>query len=188
MSWSRTRSIRRASISLRESWAAGPRSRQPPGGQNRRLSQPAAGASSRRDAPPIPVPERGCWRKAKSRSQPITVRRLLLEEFVPDGLRGKGCEIMARKRSRIMSGTAATSPAQEFERLYILRNDSEVRRFINQHQFLEPLLREVHARVQNYFPGSPLFLEVFTDPEDQGEQELVASVSTGLPSPAAHEK
>jgi len=87
-----------------------------------------------------------------------------------------------------MSGTAATSPAQEFERLYILRNDSEVRRFINQHQFLEPLLREVHARVQNYFPGSPLFLEVFTDPEDQGEQELVASVSTGLPSPAAHEK
>jgi hypothetical protein len=65
---------------------------------------------------------------------------------------------------------------------YIFRDCQAVRHFLEQHPFLVPLLSEAHDAIQHYFGSStPLALEVFTDPEVVGDQQLVALIQTDLP-------
>jgi hypothetical protein len=37
---------------------------------------------------------------------------------------------------------------------------------------------EAHANIRQFFPSSPVTLEVVTDPEDTGSSQLVAFIST----------
>src|SRR5436309_353184 len=62
--------------------------------------------------------------------------------------------------------------------LYTLREPPEVHTFLHQYPFLVSFLVEAHANIQQVFPSSPVTLRVVTDPEDIGNSQLVAFIST----------
>lgn len=79
-----------------------------------------------------------------------------------------------------------TTPAPAFREwlayLYRLRDWPAVSAYLQQNPFLAGLLLEAHARIQEHFgAGTQIALEVFADPEEDGEQELFALVLTTLP-------
>ena len=67
------------------------------------------------------------------------------------------------------------------ERLYTFRQRAEVLGFLDRHPFLVQLLLEAYDRIGNYFPQSQVFLEVVSDPEAEGLEELFAYILTSLP-------
>jgi len=68
------------------------------------------------------------------------------------------------------------------ERLYALRRRAEIIKFLEENPFLFPLLQEAHEQIRNYFGKlAQVVLEVVTDPEVTGDQELVIFVRTKLP-------
>jgi len=71
---------------------------------------------------------------------------------------------------------------EALEQLYILRRRSEVIKFLEDNSFLFPTLKEAYRQIRNYFGKSvQLILEVITDPEVAGEQELVIFVHINIP-------
>src|SRR5689334_17191798 len=63
--------------------------------------------------------------------------------------------------------------------LYTFKEPREVHAFLQKYPFLLPFLVEAHANIQRYFPSSPVTLKAVTDPEDAGNSQLVAYISTG---------
>lgn len=71
------------------------------------------------------------------------------------------------------TGQASTTPRvsidrteiEQIEKLYTLRERSEVFKFLDRHPFLVPLLLSAPEKIRDYFPGDRLFLEVIIDPE-----------------------
>jgi hypothetical protein len=67
------------------------------------------------------------------------------------------------------------------EQFYVLRRQSEVIKFLVDNSFLFPFLQGAYEQVRNYFGESvQLVLEVVTDPEIAGDQELVIFIRTNL--------
>lgn len=71
--------------------------------------------------------------------------------------------------------------------VYQFRDRGSVTAFLEQNQFLAPLLVEAYTRIREHFGGNArIALEVFTDPESQQDQEAFALVLTDLsPTEAA---
>jgi len=67
------------------------------------------------------------------------------------------------------------------ERLYTFRQRAEVLGFLDRHSFLVSLLLEAYNKIRNHFPHSQVFLEVISDPEVEGVEELFAYILTSLP-------
>ena len=67
------------------------------------------------------------------------------------------------------------------EDLYTFRDPSKVRRFLRNNLFLEPLLLEAHAQIEDYFPGREVALEVSPGHEDGEPEGLVAAIVTDQP-------
>jgi len=58
--------------------------------------------------------------------------------------------------------------------------DEVIARFLRQHRHLAPLLRDVRREVDAHFgPGTPVLLELATDPEE-GDMALFALIRTKL--------
>ena len=75
------------------------------------------------------------------------------------------------------------------EQLYILRRRSEVIKFLVDNPFLLTFLQEAYRQIRDYFGESvQLVLEVITDPEVAGDQELVIFVRTNLSPNEAFKK
>jgi len=70
---------------------------------------------------------------------------------------------------------------QILEELYTFRERKNVIGFLETYPFLVSLLLEAHYKVQEYFEGAQLFLEVFSDPEKIEKDELILYISTSLP-------
>ncbi len=76
---------------------------------------------------------------------------------------------------------------QWLERLYTFRERAEVFWFLERHPLLASLLLEAYNEIGLYFPRSPLFLEVVTDPEASDDHQLVVFISTDLDADAVGE-
>jgi hypothetical protein len=63
---------------------------------------------------------------------------------------------------------------------YTFRKPPEVFEFLVDNTSLIPLVEEVYGKIRDYFPAAKLFLEVFTDPETDGDKELVIFIRTNL--------
>lgn len=84
---------------------------------------------------------------------------------------------------------------QSIEQLYTFIERDGVFQFLEDHDFLAPLLLEAHDRIDDYFPSSHLFLSVVVDPEAvltddaaSNVDTLVLSIATRLDPIAAMEK
>ena len=68
-----------------------------------------------------------------------------------------------------------------FDNMYKLRRPDEIRTFLEDNDFLSPLISEAYWKLQNHFPNSSIFMQV-------DNNELVISVGTGLSPEEADEK
>ncbi len=69
---------------------------------------------------------------------------------------------------------------------YIINDVSRVQRFLQSHAYLLPLLQEVPAHIDLYFPNALLALDVETDPEGGVyPDDLVVRIRTDLSAEAA---
>ena len=78
---------------------------------------------------------------------------------------------------------------QAIKEKYLFRGDQlEVSQFLEKYPFLVPVLAEAHRNIMKYFPNNPpVFLEVSSDTEEFGADQLVASIATNLdPDTAAN--
>jgi uncharacterized protein (UPF0332 family) len=62
------------------------------------------------------------------------------------------------------------------DKLYIFRDTNNVTSFLEENQFLVPLLQEAYIQLKEYFPSSDFVLEVVNTSEVVGEEQLVASI------------
>jgi hypothetical protein len=60
---------------------------------------------------------------------------------------------------------------------YELRNTQQIQRFLQDHDYLLPLLLEIKQRIVAYFPDAPLALEVANNPESTGDEQLIAIIT-----------
>lgn len=67
-------------------------------------------------------------------------------------------------------GITPTDLAQ-IEKSYTLRNSAQVLEFIDKYPFLVPLLSEAPDKINQYFPGDSLVLEVVIDPESESSDD-----------------
>ena len=74
------------------------------------------------------------------------------------------------------------------EGAYSLKEKTAVIQFIGEHSFLIPLLMEAREKLDVYFPNSEVSLQVVTDPETEGDYQLLAAVSTSLPAEDAYRR
>jgi hypothetical protein len=73
-------------------------------------------------------------------------------------------------------------------RLYTLKDSEDVPYFLECHPSLVSLLEEASQKIQFYFPGSSVTLEMSEDPDDEeGALYLVASILTQLSPKEAFE-
>ena len=84
--------------------------------------------------------------------------------------------------------TTTTESASSIGSLYSLQGKTAVIQFIDEHSFLIPLLVEARGKIDAYFPNSEVSLEVITDPEAEGDYQLLASVSTNLGAEDAYNR
>jgi len=70
----------------------------------------------------------------------------------------------------------------QLEEMYSLRNAAAVRRFLHTYPQLVEVLLEARLYLQKYFgPAPQVTLEVVSDPEVEGVEELFAYILTSLP-------
>jgi len=82
----------------------------------------------------------------------------------------------------------ADATFSSLESLYSLKGKTVVARILDEHSFLIPLLVEARGKIDVYFPNSEVSLEVITDPEAEGDYQLLASVSTNLGAEDAYNR
>lgn len=66
-------------------------------------------------------------------------------------------------------------------RMYTLSNFSKLLHFLDENQYLIPVVIEAHEELRKRFPSEKLLLEVVSDPEADGYDELFAYIFTSLP-------
>lgn len=102
--------------------------------------------------------------------------------------------ISRMSQEEIWGGTLSPYPTldlglEALEQLYILRRRSEVIKFLEDNSFLFPTLKEAYRQIRNNFGKSvQLILEVITDPEVAGEQEVVIFVHINISPDEAFKK
>jgi len=97
--------------------------------------------------------------------------------------------ILIRGDSSTMIQTrTADATFSSIESLYSLQGKTAVVQFIDEHSFLIPLLLEAREKIDVYFPNPEVSLEVITDPEAEGDYQLLASVSTNLSAEDAYRR
>ena len=70
----------------------------------------------------------------------------------------------------------------QIEEIYSLRDPTSVRRFLHTYPQLVEVLLDAHVYLQKYFgPDPQVILEVVSDPEVEGMDELFAYILTSLP-------
>jgi len=74
------------------------------------------------------------------------------------------------------------------ESLYSLKGKTAIARILDEQSFLIPLLVEARGKIDVCFPNSEVSLEVSTDPEAEGDYQLLASVSTNLGAEDAYRR
>ena len=75
------------------------------------------------------------------------------------------------------------------ETLYSFRNITEIQQFLQDHHFLVNFLIEAHPYVSKYFGDYPqIALELISDPEIDGSEQLFAYIVTSLPVTEALER
>ena len=135
---------------------------------------------SRLDATYGPVSQNlgAAWQKIRPRESGGTVRSRLFFEVTT---------ALNPFRSNWTEGPSSTHSEQErlierLERLYTFRDYVSVSRFLRENSFLLDLLLEAHEEIRGYFGSRvQVGLEVFTDPEADDSQQLVALIRTNLP-------
>jgi hypothetical protein len=68
-----------------------------------------------------------------------------------------------------------------YESMYHLRKPSKIRVFLEDNEFLDPIITEAYGKLQKHFPSSAIFMEVV-------QNELVISIGTTLSPEDADEK
>jgi hypothetical protein len=63
---------------------------------------------------------------------------------------------------------------------YSIRGDAEVFHFLEVYPFLAQLLIEAYPYIRKYFPQSKISLEMVSDPEEYGREQLVAFIKTDM--------
>lgn len=81
------------------------------------------------------------------------------------------------KRRGASTLRASLTEMQVLESLYMFGVQSEVQRYLESAPFLVPLLLDTYFVIRRYFPYSPMFLELVTDPEVIGDTELVIAIA-----------
>lgn len=81
------------------------------------------------------------------------------------------------KRSSDLITISSASDIQALERLYTFREATSVLKFLQVNRFLVPLLAEAYRHIRNFFLQAEIFLEVVTDPEVIGEEQLVIFIA-----------
>ena len=70
----------------------------------------------------------------------------------------------------------------QLERIYSLRDTATIRRFLHACPQIIEVLLEAHVYLQKYFgPNPQVTLEVVSDPEAEGMEEMFAYILTSLP-------
>lgn len=71
---------------------------------------------------------------------------------------------------------------EQIEKLYTVRNRSEVLKFIEEYPFLIPVLLEAPDKIGYYFPGDALILDMAIDPESSStdDDKLVLLIATDI--------
>lgn len=71
---------------------------------------------------------------------------------------------------------------EQIEKLYTLRERSEVLKFLDNHPFLVPVLLEAPEKIRDYFPGDSLILDMAIDPESSSPEDdrLVLLIATDI--------
>ncbi|CBN54136.1 MULTISPECIES: hypothetical protein [Kamptonema] len=71
---------------------------------------------------------------------------------------------------------------EQIEKLYTLRNRSEVLKFIEEYPFLIPVLLEAPDEIRYYFPSDALILDMAIDPESSStdDDKLVLLIATDI--------
>ena len=88
----------------------------------------------------------------------------------------------------MIQARTADATFSSIESLYSLKGKTAVTRILDEHSFLIPLLLEAHEKIYAYFPNPEVSLEVITDPEAEGDYQLLASVSTNLSAEDAYRR
>jgi hypothetical protein len=71
---------------------------------------------------------------------------------------------------------------RELEEMYSFRDRTAVRRFLQVHPSLIEVILEARLHVSEVFgPDAKVELEVFSDPEVEGQEQLFANILTPLP-------
>ena len=82
----------------------------------------------------------------------------------------------------------ADATFSSIESLYSLTGKAAVTRILDEYSFLIPLLLEAHGKIAVYFLNPEVSLEIITDPEAEGDYQLLASVSTSLGAEDAYRR
>ena len=81
-------------------------------------------------------------------------------------------------------GASANARVKDLEKVYTFRQREMVITVLSEFPFLISLVEETYLRIQEFFPGTTIFLEPFIDPDNEGhdpaDMELVASIATEL--------
>ena len=72
--------------------------------------------------------------------------------------------------------------------MYTFRHHNIVQEYLNSNQLLYPVLVEAVDKIECFFPGSSLFLEVISNPEEENDTHLVIFIKTDMPPTEAVEK
>lgn len=87
---------------------------------------------------------------------------------------------MLKPQENISTSSTALEEIERLMEKYEFRDKKEVTDFILAHPQLETLLLEALGPIAAVFPGSPLSLEVFHNPEYQDSDQLIINISTAL--------
>ncbi len=79
------------------------------------------------------------------------------------------------------------SDIEDLETRYSFRGVQQVHFFLSKYPFLIPVLQEAHTQIKHYFPSALTVLEVSNDPDTEDDGNLVARITTDLPSGQAME-
>jgi len=66
------------------------------------------------------------------------------------------------------------------DEMYTFREPNIVKEYLVSNTFLRPILEEAAEKIRNYFPSSPLVLEVISNPEEEDDTYLVLFIKTNL--------
>jgi len=97
-----------------------------------------------------------------------------------------GAQIQLAEYDALRQFIVESSRLRQLGEFYYFRDMPPVRRFLRAHPQLTEVLLEAHAHLQKCFgPDPQVALEVVSDPEAEGPDELLAYILTSLPADEA---